>query len=299
MYHRRNFLKQLSFAALATTLPRQWLQANTGSDPIPLGYSTFPFYKKPGEEAIRAIAEMGYDSIEIATTWNRPKNLDAEARKRIREALLQYKMPLPKLFDRIPVLDEKGKTLKDSLELIRLNAQLGHDVNASVGGIKPCIGTRLGSNSRDWEANKNLIVDRLHEWEKVAKEMDTIIAIKGHVNQLSDSSEKTFWLVDQIQSPWIRVEYCYGHFQVLGEEWRKSLELLLPLTAVITLQDWKKKPDGSGYIHGIPGDGDVDYVEYYKYLLQSAYKGHTIVWMDAGKEMEQPDYDPLVIARHC
>lgn len=233
----RQFLRQVTApicsAALAAAGP---LRASTPAT-IGLGYGTHGFKSYPAAEAIRTIAGIGYDSAQLCLGPGSidPVRCSVQARRELRSALDRYRLAVPCLFDRIDILGDATQH-QAHLERIRADAQFGHDANAGVGGVSPCIGARLGGNTKDFEANKNLVADRLHDWE-VGRQVQTVIAVKGHPPMIVDTSEKTEWVVKKVNSPWLRVEYDYGHFQTGGEELATILDRLRPYVAVISLQD--------------------------------------------------------------
>src|SRR5579872_4604942 len=135
------------------------------------------------------------------------------------------------LLEAIPVLDEH----KENLERVKRGIQFGHDVNAGVGGVGPCLQTHLGGASKDWEEKKNLVAERLREWAEVGRSMKMPICIKGHNLNLNDSSERTLWLMKAVNSPYLRVIYDYSHYQAGGEDMDKSMDILLPYTNIISI----------------------------------------------------------------
>jgi inosose dehydratase len=296
MESRRRFLRQVTGAAALAAMDS--LQAN-GSATIGLGYGTHGFKSYPAGEAIKTIAGIGYDSVELCLVpgWTEPTQCSSQERRELRSAIARYRLAVPDLFDRIDILGDAGQH-KAHLERIRVDAQFGHDVNAGVGGVFPCIGTRLGGNTKGFEANRNLMLDRLHDWAEVGREMQTVIAVKGHPPMIVDTSERTLWLVQKVNSPWIRVEFDYSHFQTGGEELGKTLDRLLPYIVVIALQDNKKNNSKPGWEHTLPGDGDTDHEEYYRRLVKFGYNGHTVVWVNDGL-LDRPGFDAMTAAKHC
>ena len=297
MQHRRDFFRQITCAAASAAVPAL-CPGSTGG--IGLAFSTHGFKSYPADEAVKIIAGIGYDSVEIAVVpgWTEPSKCSAQERRKIRSAIGQYHLAVPNLFDRIDILGDAAEH-KAHLETIRVNAQFGHDINAGIGGVAPCIGTRLGGNTKDFEAMKNLMADRLHEWAEVAREMRTVVAIKGHPPMIMDTSARTLWMVQKVNSPWLRVEYDYSHFQTGGEELGKTLDLLLPYIVVIALQDNKKRANPPGWELTPPGDGDIDHAEYYRRLVKFGYSGHTIVWINTRLFSNNPKLEPVAVAKHC
>jgi sugar phosphate isomerase/epimerase len=126
-------------------------------------------------------------------------------------------MALPSLLEQIPILGDAAAH-KANLERIRWDAQIGHDVNAGVGVVVPCVQTHIGGVSKDWDAQKNLVADRLAEWGEAGREMKTIVAIKGQNLNLNDTAERSLWLMKKVNSPWLRRLYDYSHYQAGGDD---------------------------------------------------------------------------------
>ena len=145
---------------------------------IGLGLGNYGLKTYPTDEAIKYIASLGYDSVELTMmdgyTTEATKVSEADRRK-IRSLLGDLGMALPSLLEQIPILGDAAQH-KEHMERIRRDAQLGKDANAGVGGIEPCVQTHLGGKTAEWDALKNLVRDRLGEWSRVGAEMKTVIA---------------------------------------------------------------------------------------------------------------------------
>jgi len=291
MQNRRTFLKQAA-AGLVAALPL----AGKGQNTIGLGLGNYGFKSYRTVDAIKFIASVGYDSVELTMMpgWpTEPVKVSPEDRKKIKAALAEYGQALPSLLETIPVLGDH----KENLERIRRGIQFGHDVNAGVGGVSPVLQTHIGGASKDWEAKKSLVADRLKDWAEVGRSMKMPVSIKGHNLNLNDTSEKTAWLMKQVNSPWLRVIYDYSHYQAGGEDMDKSMDILLPYTNMISIKDGKNYTDKPGYERLLPGDGTIDYVAYYRHLLKAGWSGHTVVEISAQLQAK-PGYDPVYAAKH-
>jgi sugar phosphate isomerase/epimerase len=291
MQNRRQFI-QGALAGLAVVAPALGKAEGT----IGLGLGNYGFKSYKTVDAIKFISGANYDSVELTLIpgWpTEPANVSPAERAAIRAALAEHGMALPSLLEAIPILGDH----QESLERIKRGIQFGHDVNAKIGGIGPCLQTHIGGATKDWESKKALVADRLHDWAEVGRSMKMPVSIKGHNLNLNDTSEKTLWLMKTVNSPWLRVIYDYSHYQAGGENMDQSMDLLIPYTNVISIKDGKNYTDKPGYERMLPGDGTIDYAAYYRHLMRAHWSGHTVVEISAQLQ-SRPDYDPVYAAKH-
>src|SRR5882724_5023991 len=186
MQTRRDFLGKMTVAAAAAVIPAR---AAKGKGTIGLGLGNYGLKMYPTDEAIKLIAKLGYDSVELCLMpgWpTEPVKVSPEERRKIRAVVGGLGLPMPCMLETIPILGDH----KANLERIRRDAQFGHDVNANAGGVMPSVQTHLGGLTKEWDEKKNLVLDRLGGWGKVGKEMNTVVSFKGHNLNLNDTSEK-------------------------------------------------------------------------------------------------------------
>jgi inosose dehydratase len=292
MQDRRDFLKR---AATLASLP---LFANaTGGGTIGLGLGNYGLRKYSNVDAIRFIGSVGYDSVELTMMdgySSTAPSVPPGERRQIRAVLQDLGLALPSLLEQIMIIGDR-KDHAEHLDRLKRDIEFGHEVDPGVGGTHPCVQTHLGGKTADWEATKNLMRDRLGDWAQVGKSMNMVIAFKGHNLNLNDTAEKTLWLVQQVNSPWIRVLYDYSHYQAVGEDLDRTMDMLLPYTAMISIKDGKNYTDKPGFERLLPGDGTVDYLKYYRHLWKAGYRGHTVVEI-SGQISARPDYDPVIAA---
>jgi sugar phosphate isomerase/epimerase len=295
--HRREFLKGAAAMAAAGLLP-SGIAAAGGT--IGLGVGNYGLRKFSIIEGIRFIGSIGYDCAELTMMDGYPteaRSVSPAQRREIRTTLQDLGLALPSLLEQIMIIGD-AKDHAEHLDRLRRDIQFGHDVDPGVANTHPCVQTHLGGKTADWEATKNLMVDRLGDWSKAASSMNMVIAFKGHNLNLNDTSEKTAWLVRKVNSPWIRVLYDYSHYQAVGEDLDRTMDLLLPYTAMISIKDGKNYTDKPGFERLLPGDGTVDYMRYYHHLLKAGYRGYTVIEI-SGQIHARPDYDPVVTAKRC
>ena len=293
---RRRLVQSVAGVAASYALR---VQAGSSST-IGLGLGNYGLKTYPTTEAIRFIASVGYDSVELTMMdgyTTEASRVPPQERRNLRTLLGELGLALPSLLEQIPILGSAADH-QTHLERIKRDAQFGHDVNAGVGGVRPCVQTHLGGRSADWEKQKALVVDRLGNWASTGREMEIVVAFKGHNLNLNDTAEKTLWLIQQVNSPWLRVLYDYSHYQAVDESLTRTMELLLPHTAMISIKDCRKYQDKPGFERLLPGDGTIDYTDYYSRLVKFGYAGHTVVEI-SGQISSSPGYDAAASARRC
>ena len=290
---RRHFVQQLAAAAGSSGVA---CAAKTPA--IGLGLGNYGLKGLTTAEALELIAGIGYDSVEFTLMpgyITEAINVPPAQRREIRLMVSGLGLAVPSLLEGIFFAGD-GKQHKTNLERIRRDAQFGHDV--SPGGPAPVVQTHLGDKDKDWDGLKNQIVGQLHDWGEVGREMKTVVAIKGHNLNLMDTAERRRWVMQKMTAPWLKLLCDYSHYEASGEYLGKTMDLLLPYTAIISIKDGKPNANGLGFERLLPGDGKVDYVDYYRRLIKFGYNGQTVVEI-SGQIHSRPGYDPVVTAKRC
>lgn len=246
-------------------------------------------------ESLRILGQIGYDGVELALMpgWAAdPAKLAAVERRDLRRMLEDNGLALPAFLEVLPLTGTPPKRAYN-LERLKLAASLAHELSPAS---PPCIDTILGLKSAAWEEVKRSMVDELHDWAKVAESGDITIGVKLHAGQALDTPAKAIWLMRQLATPRLRLIYDYSHLSVAGFGLEPTLRELLPYIAFISVKDARGTPDHHEYL--LPGDGAIDYVEYFRTLRQVGYGGFVGVEVSAMIH-QKPGYDPVATARIC
>jgi len=285
---RRAFIQGIALAALPAS------HAATSDYSLGFGIGNYGMKTLSTAEAIRLTASTGYDCFEFALMdgWTTEARKVAPAeRKEIHKLLREADLTVPSMLEIIPVVaDAAGH--KMNLERLKRDAQLAHDIYPEG---PPVLQTHPGGKTEDWERQKQLVVDHLGDWSKLGASMKTVICIKGHHQNIVDTPQRLAWVMRQVNSPWIRVIYDYSHFEVAGFGLGETLDLLLPFTKVISLKDSNRNPQD--YRRLLPGDGQIDYLDYFRRLKAARYPGAVVVEV-SGQIHGKPGYDPVAATRH-
>jgi len=295
---RRGFLRTAtSLAAGAGYTVPLFAQQNVSpakSARVNFGFSLYGMRSLKLTVALKTCAQIGYDSVELVATegWPcDPSRLSAAASKEIRKQLDDLGLQMPSIMENLHVVVDTARRRKN-LDRLRRAAELGQTVSPNR---PPVIETVLGGRPQQWESVKGKMADGLRDWAKVGQSTKTVIAIKPHVGGALHTPEGAKWLVDQVDSPWIRLTYDYSHLQLRNFELEKSLKTLISRTVFIHIKDKRGTADRFQFL--LPGDGDIDYGQYFRLLKVSGYRGSIMVEV-SGQIHGKPGYDPVKAAKH-
>ena len=291
---RRDFLgRSAAFACVAAGAGP--MHAADSPAAVTFSFGTYGTKGMPTEDAVRLIASVGYDGVELAVRpeWGAaPENMSPDRRRALRGLLDHTGLKLTALMEH---LQPAGKAAAHQATLDRLTqaAQLGHDL--SPGG-PPLIQTTLGGGR--WHEVKNLYRDRLGDWARIGREHKTVIAIKPHRGGAMSRPEEAIWLIEQFDdAPWLRMVYDYSHYAYRDMPLEQTVRTALPHTAHIAVKDAVQTGDRVSF--ALPGaSGTFDYVELFRLLKEYRYRGD-ICCEVSGMVSARPDYDPADAAREC
>ncbi|MDF1745327.1 MAG: sugar phosphate isomerase/epimerase [Gimesia sp.] len=291
---RRQFLSTASAATISLAGINS-LQAGKSARPhLTLGFSLYGMPHLKTEQALQAVAEIGYDSVELCLmdAWDAtPLKLNAQRRNAVSKKLNDTGLKLTSLMEHCSLPGSKASQQK-VLDRLKRAAELGHALKPMQ---PPLIETTAGSGK--WDQLKNEMRDNLGAWAKVAESTKTVIAVKPHRGGVVDRPEQGVWLVQQIDSPWIRLNYDYSHFTHRNISLEDSMRTMMPFTSLIQVKDTVQKGKKVHFV--LPGEsGDIDYVQFLKRAVQAGYQGD-ICCEVSSMVFKQKGYDPIAAAKTC
>jgi inosose dehydratase len=287
---RRRFLKAIlhgSAAALAAPLFAQEAR------PLPFAFSLYGMRTLSLDDALAACSRIGYDAVELALMANypaEPSRLSRDDRRRLRDRLAELRLSLPLLMENLP-LDGADGVQQRTLDRLQAAFELGRDL---VPDRPPIVETILGGPVDAWERLRQTFVDRLRTWAGVAERHRTTIAVKPHRMNAMNRPEHATWLMEQVNSPWIKIGYDYSHFQHRDLTIEATLQTLLPQTRFVHVKDTRIVEGRAQFV--LPGDGSVDYAALFRRLREANYSGCVCVEV-SGMVQNQPGYDPVAAAQ--
>ncbi len=260
-----------------------------------IGYSTWGMREVPIEEALPAIAALGYQGVElsVAPGWTTELyKLDAATRARIRELLAEHGLVLTSVIRNASMVaddpDENKANMQSLRDAIDLTAELAQPGEPSV------MTSHLGGRAEDWEAKKDIAVERLLPLADYAAERNVIIAIEIHCGSMLNLPDRVDWLFDQVVHPNVRLNFDISHMEVMGIPIDESVPRLAPYSIHTHVKDQRGLYPDLEFL--TPGEGPFDFVHYLKAMQAAGYDGFITAEVSVMVQ-GRPNYDPFFHAQ--
>ncbi len=256
-----------------------------------IGYSTWGMPTLPIDTALEHLAALGFDGVELAVIpgfSTELDTLDSAERKRIRQLLDRHGLDLPAVAAHQPMLSTEDDVHAENWRRLTASAGLCVDL-AGTDGV-PVLNTTLGSNPNEWNSQQNLILERVGALVDYCTSREVVLAIEPHLGDGLNSPERSLWLLEEINSAYLKLNFDISHFEVQGMSAAQVVQLLAPHSAHTHVKDQRGLvPD---YEFLIPGEGPFDFVEYLKLMQKAGYDGY--ITAEVSMQVQgRPDYDPL------
>lgn len=293
---RRQILRRMAgAAAMAPWCTKACLgQAAPSEGGCTLGFSTYGMPTLTTERGLQALADIGFDAVEIAvrSQWDADSaELTPRRRQRLRNLLRDLPLRLTSLMEHVAATDDQLQRV--AVERLKLAVDLAHDL---APHHPPLVQTVLGSG--DFMAQREKLCDRLGQWLAIADASETTIAIKPHRGGVVSKPSEAVWILDRLGNPdRLKMVYDYSHYALRDLPMKETIATALPYTAHIAVKDVDR--DGDRIAFKLPGEaGTIDFVSLIRQFYVSGYRGD-INCEVSSMVSRQPRYYPLVAARTC
>lgn len=259
-----------------------------------LGYSTWGMPTVPIDTALRRLAEMGYDGLEITVIpgWiSELSTLDRAERRRIAGLAKQYGLTIPAIAAHSSLVETDPA--KHARALYYLWGAVDLAPEWTVAGEQPVIDTTAGGKPEDWDALAPLAVERTQELCDYAAPRGVIIAMEPHVGSLLNTPQRTVEFMRLVNRPNLKLNFDISHFNVMGFSIEESVEMMAPHSVHTHIKDERGIAPNFEFL--IPGEGDFDYVRYLKTMQKAGYTGHISPEISIMVQ-RRPNYDPIAAA---
>jgi sugar phosphate isomerase/epimerase len=292
-FSRRKFVAGLGAGAVVLSNRRGF--AATGQRGITFGFSTYGMKTLKTEKAVKMLAGIGFDSVELNVWdgWDADSAKLPKARQNaIRAALADHGLLLTGLMEKLNNKDTAGDQ-KRILDRLRLAAELGRKLSPDH---QPVIQSTL--SGKKWEDMKGIFLRQLEAWAKVAEREKTVIAIKPHRGGALSRPSEAVWLIEKLGRPkWLRMCYDYSHYDFRGMTLEDTIKIALPYTAHIAIKDAIEVDGRVRFVN--PGlGGRIDYARLIRLFHAGGYRGDVCCEV-SGQVWNVKGYDPVASAKQC
>ena len=234
------------------------------------------------EERLCAAKEAGFDFMEISIdeTDERIGRLhwSKSERTKLMETIHRANMPILSMClsanRRYPIGSEREETRKNGIQLIRDAIDFALDCGVRVIQLA---GYDEYANPSTETTVQNFH-DSLAQCARYAQEKAVMLALETMENDLMDTIGKAKHYVDAIQSPWLKIYPDLGNLCATGHDIEK--EFLLGMQDIVSIHLKDTLP---GIVRDIAfGDGNVDFVSFFRLLQREHYSGLFVaeMWTD-------------------
>ncbi|MFK5604965.1 MULTISPECIES: sugar phosphate isomerase/epimerase [unclassified Haloferax] len=253
---------------------------------VQLAFSTNAYTRFDLPEAIRRIADHGYDGVEILADVPHAflADFDERDRERVLTALDETGLSVSNVnanttrgyYDDAPPSAFFDPTLISGDEEDRRwridYTKAALDFAALVGAPAACVasGSALPGTPPD-EAYDHLL-DSLDELTDYAERVGVDLGIEFEPELLVEDTEEVLTLIDDVGSDALGVNFDVGHAAVCGEDPAESIRQCAGRITGVHLEDIAGGRGGKHY-HLVPGEGDIEFEPVFGALDDIGYDG--------------------------
>ena len=259
-----------------------------------LAYSTWGMQRTPIDLAVAHCAGLGFDGLELTVIPRWPTDaalLDAAARRHIRQLYDDHGIALCGLSGNTPMLVADAASERRNVETFKGYLDLAAELQQP--GERLTVTTTSAGLPEEWDAVKHKLVATFGELATHAARAGTIVGVEPHINQALCRPEQAVWLIEQVDSPALRIQFDISHFNVQGDPMERVIAQLAPYSAHTHVKDERGIVPDHQFL--VPGEGDMDYVNYLRWMARAGYSGYIAVEISLMVQA-RPDYDALAAA---
>jgi sugar phosphate isomerase/epimerase len=259
-----------------------------------LGYSTWGMPKVPIDTAIRHLAGLGFDGIELTVIPNfttELSTLDQHERKRIHDLLNEHELELAAIAAHSSLLEDDAEA--HARNIWRLCGACDLAVELATGPTLPIVNTTPGGRSDQWDELKHRLAKRTAELAAYARDRGVVIGMEPHVDAIIDTPAKALEFLDLVDASNVKLNFDISHFDIAGIPTEESVAALAPHSAHAHVKDQRGRVPEYEFL--IPGEGPFDYVEYLEAMRRHGYDGFITAEVSFMVQ-RRPNYDALAAA---
>ncbi|HYX56458.1 MAG TPA: sugar phosphate isomerase/epimerase [Nitrososphaeraceae archaeon] len=249
-----------------------------------LAYSTNAFKRYSLNEAIRMIAEIGYEGIELLcdTPHAYPPTFQDKEIYSFKNHIAKFRLDISNLnaFTLYSISDvyhpswiEDDKASRELRITHTINCiKLAKKIGAKTLSTEP--GGPLSGSKTNIKYLENLFMEGLNRVVPIAEQENIIILIEPEPNLLLENSNQFLNFIENLSTDNVRLNFDIGHFYCVGED---PTDLIYKLSEYI--EHFHLADIASNRIHNhlIPGEGSINFRSVFKAIEAIGYKGFVTV----------------------
>lgn len=259
-----------------------------------ISYCTWGMRNVDVEEALPAVAQIGYQGIELAVTPGWPTDLDtldATRRRRIAALLDRHGLVLSAVAGHTSMCEDDPARNEANMDRLRRSIDLTAEL--AQPGEPPVMISLIGGRVEEWEAKKTRIAERVAILGDYAARQGVTLAVEPHSGTAFDHPEKALWLMERLDHPAVRLNFDISHFDILGIGIDDCVPDMVPWSVHTHVKDQRGIYPNHEFL--TPGAGPFDFVHYLTAMHAAGYTG--FIGMEVSVMVQrQPGYDPFVDA---
>ena len=259
-----------------------------------ISYCTWGMMTVNIEQAIPAIAKIGYHGLELAVTPGWPTDLatlDGPKRKLIRRLLSEHGLALSAVAGHTSFCEDDPAA--NGANMQRLRDSLDLAIELATPGDPAILCSLIGGGMQEWEAKKELVAERTYALGEYAAKIGAILAVEPHSGTAFDTPEKALWLMNRLDHPAVRLNFDMSHFDIIGIGIDDCAPSLVPWSVHTHVKDQRGIFPNHEFL--TPGSGPFNFVHYLAAMQKAGYTG--FIGMEVSVMVQRkPGYDPFVDA---
>jgi inosose dehydratase len=259
-----------------------------------IGYCSWGMMNVGIEEAIPAVAAIGYQGLELAVTPRWPTELytlDERRRRRIAALLAQHGLVLTGVAGHTSMCEDDPERNDANMQRLRDTIDLAAEL--AQAGEPAIVASLVGGQEDAWQAKRALVAERVASLGDYAADRGVVLAVEPHSGTAFDLPEKALWLMETLNHPAVRLNFDISHFDIRGIGIDACVEAMVPWSVSTHVKDQRGVYPDHEFL--TPGSGPFDFVRYLKAMHGAGYTGFVSVEVSVMVQ-RQPGYDPFVDA---
>ena len=264
---------------------------------LKLGYSTYALKMVDPFDALRLIADVGYEALEICLSEGWPSSplvFSPTQQDDLGSLAQNLGFASPILFGNIDVCSPEADRMA-MFDLTKRKFEMAHRLHFDDSPV--LVTTTPGHSAPPWDSGRERIRDAFLILADMAAENDVVVAIEAHAGTDFETPEKAVWMMEQTRHPNLKLDLDISHFVVEGSEMVHSVELCAPHSAMVHIKDGGKVDGRIEFC--LPGDGGIDITGFLSALRANGLEDLPVFAEVSVQQSREDDYDPRRVAEFC